>query len=182
MARLISTEEFESLYRATAPELFAYLRRRSAPDPEDLAAEVYAIAWRRRADLPSAFLRRAWLFGTARKLLLAQARQRGQEQNVVEHVAATIDSLDTTSVNRRLEEGVSAALSRLEPGDRELIMLVEWERMTPAEIAVIFGIRPGTARVRLHRARKALAADPELRELVDRRRTSGFLAGQLGQS
>lgn len=94
MGRMITDDEFESLYRATAPDLFGYLRRRAAPDPEDLIAEVYAIAWRRRADLPSALLRRTWLFGTARNLLLAQARQRRQEQDVVEHVA-TLDSPGT---------------------------------------------------------------------------------------
>jgi RNA polymerase sigma-70 factor (ECF subfamily) len=170
---MISTEEFETLYRATAPELFAYLRRRSAPDPEDLAAEVFAIAWRRRADLPAAFLRRAWLFGAARNLLLAQARQRGHEQDVVQRVA-TRESLDMPSVDPQLEERVRAALGRLDPGERELITLVEWERMTPAEIAVIFGIRPGTARVRLHRARQSLAADPELREIVRGRREGAY--------
>lgn len=83
MARVITAAEFERLYRATAAELFGYVRRRSAVDPEDLVAEIYAIAWRRRAELPSSLLRRAWLFGTARRLLLAETRQRGREHEVV---------------------------------------------------------------------------------------------------
>ncbi|UUW93217.1 sigma-70 region 4 domain-containing protein [Pimelobacter simplex] len=46
-----------------------------------------------------------------------------------------------------------------------MLLLVEWERLTPAELAVALGVRAGTARVRLHRARRALAADPALRAL-----------------
>src|ERR1044072_3178656 len=70
VASLITAEEFDELYRATAPELFAYLRRRAVPDVEDLVAEVFVTAWRRRQDLPAPMLRRAWLYGTARRLLL----------------------------------------------------------------------------------------------------------------
>ena len=80
-----------------------------------------------------------------------------------------LDEPETPRVNHQLRDAVIAALGRLGPEDRELILLVEWERMTPAEVAVVLGIRPGTVRVRLHRARQSLAADPELRELVDER-------------
>lgn len=61
---------------------------------------------------------------------------------------------------------VAAALARLCPDEREIMQLVEWERLTPAEVAVVLGIRPGTARVRLHRARQSLAADSEMRTLI----------------
>ena len=66
------------------------------------------------------------------------------------------------------EQVVVAALARLSPDDRELIQLVEWDRLTPAEIAVALGLRPGTARVRLHPARQALASDPQIQALVRR--------------
>ena len=59
------------------------------------------------------------------------------------------------------------ALERLAPSDREVLRLVAWESLTPAELAVALGVRPGTARVRLHRARRALASDPEVRALVE---------------
>ncbi|MFT4082090.1 MAG: sigma-70 family RNA polymerase sigma factor [Nocardioides sp.] len=165
MARTIAASEFEQLYRATATEVLGYVRRRGALDAEDLVAEVYAIAWRRRADLPSALLRRAWLFGTARRLLLTDARRRDREKEVGEDAAARPDP--APDAEREHTCGVvTAALGRLRPDDRELIQLVEWERMTTAEVSVVLGIRPGTARVRLHRIRRALAADPELRDLV----------------
>ena len=45
------------------------------------------------------------------------------------------------------------ALARLTPGDREVLLLVTWEGLTPAETAIALGIPPGTARSRLHRAR-----------------------------
>ena len=166
MGREITVDEFEQLYRVTAPEMFNYIRRRSVTDPEDLVAEVFAIAWRRRADLPSTPLRRAWLFGAVRKLLLAEARTRGREHKAFE-LAALLDKGAVVGGDGRPDDAVARALGRLRPEERDLIQLVEWERMIPAEIAVVLGIRPGTARVRLHRARQSLAADPEIRQLID---------------
>jgi len=39
---------------------------------------------------------------------------------------------------------------------REVLLLVAWEQLTPAEAAAVLGVPPGTARSRLHRARAAL--------------------------
>ena len=169
MARTITTDEFGALYRTVAPELFGYLRRRGAIDAEDIVAEVFTIAWDRRARLPAAPLRRAWLFGTTRRLLLAAARHARNAEEVAKHLSAThLTSSAPLNETPSAEHEVLAALARLSPEERELIQLVEWDRLTPAEIAMVFGIRPGTARVRLHRARQSLAADPRMQALVNR--------------
>lgn len=164
MAAPVTTDEFERLYRDTARDVFAYVRRRTARDAEDLVAETYAVAWRRRADLPPPMLRRAWLFGVARRLLAADARRRARDGDLgrelgQEHAGAP--------PGERTAAVVAAALDRLPPAEAEILRLVGWEGLTPAELAVALGVRPGTARVRLHRARRSLAGDPEVRALVD---------------
>lgn len=171
MGGRITVEEFEQLYRSTAPELFGYLRRRTAIDAEDLVAEVFTTAWRRRSDLPGPEMRRAWLFGTARRLLLSESRRRRHDHEMVEHLAAVPEPLGGATGSDRAR-AVTSALGRLDPDDREIIQLVEWERLSPAEVAVVLGIRPGTARVRLHRARQSLATDPDLTALVQDRAAS----------
>jgi RNA polymerase sigma factor (sigma-70 family) len=168
MARQITREEFEALYRAVAPELAGYLRRQGAGEVEDLVAEVFTTAWRRRADLPPAVLRRAWLYGAARRLLLAESRRARRSQDAVAELAARPEPMTETD-GQGSHDVVAAALARLTDAQRELLQLAEWERLTPAEIAVALGVRPGAARVRLHRARQALAADPAVRALMAER-------------
>ncbi|GAB2874891.1 RNA polymerase sigma factor [Nocardioides pacificus] len=172
MDRVITAEEFEELYRATARDVFGYARRRHAGDVEDLVAEVYVVAWRRRADLPGPSLRRAWLFGVARTLLKAEGRRRRSEAELVGELAAqsapTAAAQAASPGSERTTAVVVAAVSRLSVRDREILQLVGWEGLTPAELAVTLGIRPGTARVRLHRARQALAADQDVQTLVER--------------
>src|SRR5690349_4681305 len=53
----------------------AYARRRGSADPDAVAAEVMTIAWRRLADVPRDDPL-PWLYGTARNLVLAEARRR----------------------------------------------------------------------------------------------------------
>ncbi|MGN6867693.1 MAG: hypothetical protein ACTHMY_04735 [Solirubrobacteraceae bacterium] len=55
--------------------LSAHARRRGARDPDAIAAEAMAIAWRRLADVPRDDPR-PWLIATARNLVLAERRRR----------------------------------------------------------------------------------------------------------
>lgn len=171
----MTAAEFEQLYRATARDVFSYVRRRTSADAEDLVAETYAVAWRRRADLPAPMLRRAWLFGVARTLLRAQVREQRTQADLVRQLA-TQRELDAEPPELgAVHPEVTAALARLGPEAREILQLVTWEGLTPAELAVVLGVRPGTARVRLHRARQAFAADPGIQahlEGLNRQRTA----------
>lgn len=49
-----------------------------------------------------------------------------------------------------------AALTCLSESDRELLLLIAWDGLSPAEAATVLGIKPATARVRLLRARRRL--------------------------
>ena len=169
MRRTFTAAEFENLYRATVRDLFAYVRRRSGHDAEETVAEVFAVAWRRRDDLPDPAHRRAWLFGVARTLLLAAGRLRQRESGLVHALSSQPVLGDGFDPGDETAGAVAAALGRLDPGQQEVLRLVAWEGLSSAELAVALGVRAGTARVRLHRARRALASDPEVRALVEGR-------------
>jgi RNA polymerase sigma factor (sigma-70 family) len=163
----ITGAQFEELYRDTARDLFSYVRRRGARDAEGIVAETFVVAWRRRAEMPDPAVRRAWLFGVAGVLLRAEGRVTRRERTVTRELASTpfADDHHGTS-NDAAARIMSAALERLPPAQRELLRLAAWEGLSPVELAAALGVRPGTARVRLHRARRALASDPELRSLL----------------
>jgi RNA polymerase sigma-70 factor (ECF subfamily) len=50
------------------------------------------------------------------------------------------------------------ALGQLRSVDRDLILLVAWDGLSPSAACSVLGLRPVTARSRLHRARQRLAA------------------------
>jgi len=162
-----SRADVEALYRRHAGELRGYLYRRAGETGADLLEDVFVIAIKRVEELPAPDLHRAWLFGTARRLLLAADRETFQRQ-CAESERARLDGLTTEtaqsgpSVRAR---AVRQALASLKEEDRELIRLTEWEQLTIIEAAMVLGIRSGTARVRLHRARRSLLAHPAFHDL-----------------
>lgn len=174
MGRPLTAPEFEELYRATAHDLLVYVRRRGSTDAENDVAEAYAVAWRRRADLPAPMLRRAWLFGVAAKVLQADHRRKVHEVEAAAELARRPEPSARVDEDGDAAAVMEAAMDRLAPGHREILRLVEWERLTIAELATALGVRPGTARVRLHRARRALAGDPAVRSLVESAPTSAY--------
>ncbi|MEX0426007.1 RNA polymerase sigma factor [Nocardioides sp. DS6] len=161
----VTAEAFEALYRRTSPEVLGFLRRRVGDEAPDLLADVYVLAWEKRDKLPAEWLRRAWLFGMARRLLLSHSRQTSRDA-AAEVGAALLASQPPHEPEQSVGATVRAALMRLAEIDRELIQLTEWEQLSITEAAVATGLKPGTARVRLHRARTRLAQDPELAALV----------------
>jgi RNA polymerase sigma-70 factor (ECF subfamily) len=65
----------------------------------------------------------------------------------------------TDTADEDFHADVHAALARLRELDREVVMLWAWEGLVPREIATVTGLTPNAVSIRLHKAKKALAAD-----------------------
>ena len=126
----------------------AYAARRGSSDPDGIAAETMTIAWRRLADVPVGDAR-PWVFATARNLLLAEFRRarRGADAQPDRPI---LEALAVPGLSVEIE----SALGALSDLDREALVLVAWEELTPTEAAAVLGISAITFRVRLMRARK----------------------------
>jgi RNA polymerase sigma-70 factor, ECF subfamily len=134
------------------PEVAAYARRRGSRDPEALAAEALTIAWRRLADVPADDAR-PWLFATARNLLLAEWREASatDRRGGIPETAA-----ETEPQVQILDPELERCLRALSVRDREALLLVAWEDLTPALAARSLGVSQAAFRVRLHRSRTRL--------------------------
>lgn len=165
------------LYERHARAVSRYLSRRVGPAAaEDLLSEVFIAGLSASArvaahDSGSAL---PWLYGIARNVLRAYLRRHAPPAQAYRDPgmdwAAVDDRLDALAQRGRLR----AALDGLPDTDRELLLLVAWEGLSPAEAGAALGISPVAARSRLHRARKramqalrqAPAADRESRAAV----------------
>jgi RNA polymerase sigma-70 factor (ECF subfamily) len=152
-------EAFEALVARHSDALHAYLDRRAPHTADDLLAEVWLRAFAGRKGFDAARgTARAWLFGVARHVLAAHWRQVGAPNPAVGETAA-VDPWH--AVDQRLDAEAVTPLIRsvmhdLPAVERELLLLVIWEELTPSEAAAVVGIPQGTARSRLHRARTRL--------------------------
>ncbi|MGY1844476.1 RNA polymerase sigma factor [Modestobacter sp. SYSU DS0875] len=159
-------ELFEDAYRTSGTAVLGYALRRaeSREDALDAVAETFATAWRRRADMPADPLEvRPWLFGIARRCLANATRSSVRAGRLGERLGqalagVTVPDPSTLSEERAEVRQVHEALGRLSAEDRELVTLIAWEGLTPAQAADALEVTPGAARVRLHRARARLRA------------------------
>ncbi len=135
-----------------------YCRRRASfSDAEDAAAEVMAIAWRRRADVPSEYPL-AYLYGVAFRVLANQRRSVRRSIELARRVPPDHpETPDEVVVVSAEAEEVLAALLRLRSADQEIIRLATWEELSRAEIAVSLGCSENAVTKRLNRALDRLA-------------------------
>jgi RNA polymerase sigma-70 factor (ECF subfamily) len=153
-----SHERFHVLFQRHVAGIASYCRWRSGSlaDAEDAVAEVFLIAWRRFEDVPTGDDARPWLYTTARRVLANQARANRRRRRLSEKLG---DEPSATGVDHDPGVGrVKAALAALDPHERELLLLIEWEGLTPVEVAAVLHRPPVGVRVRLHRARQRFRA------------------------
>ncbi len=149
---------FRALYVAHRDAIWRYAVRRGADAAaaEDVVSEVFTVAWRRWTDVPAPAL--PWPYGVARRVLANERRAAGRRAALDDRLAAAVapgGGDPAAAVAER--DALLAALALLSPADREVLMLAVWEDLDSDAIATVLGCRPGTARVRLHRARTRLA-------------------------
>jgi RNA polymerase sigma factor (sigma-70 family) len=159
-------EAFEAFYRAHVDAVERFVVRR-VTDPHraaDLTAEVFLAAIE-SADgyRPSRGAPVAWLYGVARNVLAADRRRQGRELDAVHRFGGRrlLDGDDIARMEDRIEAEAQAgrlylALDRLSDAERAVLELVSVDGLSVHDAAHALGIRPVTARVRLHRARQRL--------------------------
>jgi RNA polymerase sigma-70 factor (ECF subfamily) len=146
---------FERLYRSSRDDLYAYVASllRDAPAAEEVTAAAFERAYRKRNRFdPERGEPRAWLFGIARNAALDEMRRRGRQAELTAEPADLESFGSEGAENHEQRLAVSAALERLEPGERELIALKFFAGLANAEIAQVLGIGESNAGTKLHRA------------------------------
>jgi RNA polymerase sigma-70 factor (ECF subfamily) len=157
-------QRFREIYEANYAPLGAYALRRcaTAEDAADVVAETFAIAWRRIRQVPAERDATLWLFGTARKVLANQRRGERRRARLSLRLKAEPAVEDAGAQERAGElELAKGALQRISPAQRDLLGLVAWEGLSTAELAAVLGCSENAAKIRLHRARRALAVEME---------------------
>jgi RNA polymerase sigma-70 factor (ECF subfamily) len=146
-------ERFERLVVSVYEPLQSYLRRRvDASAADDVLSDVLLVLWRRFDDIPpDATL--PWCYGVARGCLANNLRSSRREQRLFRRLAAVTE---LTTAEPTADPDLDVALAALPEADREVLRLWAWEDLAPREIAVVLGITPNAASIRLHRATKRL--------------------------
>jgi RNA polymerase sigma factor (sigma-70 family) len=148
---------FDALFASYSADIVSYCgwRAASASDAQDAVAEVFLAAWRRLDELPADDAARVWLYATARRVIANQRRSSRRRVALQERLEREAASRPVHPPDSGREEAlVRAALQRLRPGDREVLLLAEWEGFSADQIASVLGCLTVTARGRLHRARR----------------------------
>jgi len=169
---------FEAIYEAYRPRLFGYLVRlsRRRDVAEDLLEETWLRLVTRSATLTDEARLGPWLFTVARNLYFSWRRSRAVDRTRTTDLDPAWpapergDSPFEAAARRELERRLEAALARLPLRDRELLLLVGVEGLTPSEAASVCGLPAVTLRARLHRAREKLAAEMDAERAVARAR------------
>lgn len=158
---------FGRLYRDQGRAILSYaLTRVDDPgDAPDIVAETFLVAWRRLEEVPIGPRERLWLYGVARRVIANLHRSARRRTRLAERLAET---LQTEIAAHPAPEGAPAeileAMAELGEENRELLLLVSWEGLSPAEAGRVLGISALAARSRLHRARRRLRAVLDERE------------------
>lgn len=151
---------FEALYRSVGSAVLGYALRRAASqeDALDAVAETFTVAWRRRADTPiDPDQVRPWLFGITRRCLADINRTSARATRLGAKLAESfVDGVIPGPATGDDYTAVRQAMADLSDADRELVALIAWEGLTPAQAAGPLNLTPAATRVRLHRARARL--------------------------
>ncbi|MFD0689721.1 RNA polymerase sigma factor [Actinomadura fibrosa] len=168
---LAEPEAFTALYDRHAPAIHRYVARRLGADAaDDLMAETFLIAFRkrRRYDLARDDAR-PWLYGIVTRLVARHRKAETARYLLLERLGGetAADPVDSESrvTAQALRGPLARALADLPRVYREPLLLVAWADLSYEEVAAALDVPVGTVRSRLSRGRARLrtalgGADP----------------------
>jgi len=146
---------FRDLYSKTARKLRAYLLRTGGDVglADDVLQETYYRYLKTPPVEPDLARIRAFLYRVATNLMYDHFRRRRREERGLRAWAEAAPA----SANASLGHDMARVFAELTPRERGLLWLAHVEGWSHPEIAEILGLKAGSIRVLLFRARRALA-------------------------
>lgn len=157
-------QRFEALVRPHYAVLYrtAYRLTRSVHDAEDLVQEVCVRAYPRLDELAQLDNPRAWLTCVMQRMFIDSTRryershveslETTRQESLVSEAPGLAEQTDEAQKSRRLDQ----AWQRLDKDQRTLLALHDIEGYSLAELTDMTGLKEGTLKSRLHRARVKL--------------------------
>jgi RNA polymerase sigma-70 factor (ECF subfamily) len=152
-------ERLTAIYDQHAHRVYAYaLRHCGRNRADDVLAETFAIAWRRRDQVPDDPV--GWLLVTARNVISGARRAEHRRLRLTALLAEqpTGHHSSAGEVAQHRQE-LLQALDRLSQREREALLLVAWDGLDSRQAALVAGCTQRAFRARLARARARLTAE-----------------------
>ena len=155
---------FDQLYAECYGAIWDYCSRRVTLDAvDDAVADTFLTVWRRLDEVPGGEKALMWTYGVAYRVIGHQWRSTTRRRRLQDRLRI-VDSQPMSAADQSIVDAdeyrlVLAALARLGDTDAEVLRLVAWEQLSITDVAAVLGIKPDTARQRLHRARRNLARE-----------------------
>ncbi|WP_242614105.1 RNA polymerase sigma factor [Actinomadura roseirufa] len=157
MAHEASDEKrFTAIYDSYRQNVWAFAAGRAGRQiADEVVSETFTVAWRRLGDIPDPAL--PWLLGVARNVLRDNHRAEVRRDSLAADLRRWAPK-PTGDIAEDVAErlGVLRAMGDLPDADREILILVAWQGLSPREAARVVGCSAAALRVRLHRARRRL--------------------------
>jgi RNA polymerase sigma-70 factor (ECF subfamily) len=151
-----SSYAFEELFSRYKQPIFGFFRRRvtESAQAEELTQETFVVLLRTAARYEPKALFRTYLYAIGFKILRAHRRKAAFRATFF----GRQNSAHDPSRRDATESGlwVRRAVEKLEPMDREIVLLREFEQLSYAEVSDLLQLPLNTVRSRLFRARSAL--------------------------
>lgn len=150
--------DFNAFYRRYAPDVFRFALYLSGErsDAEDITSETFVRIWTSSAKIDATTVR-AYLFTIARNLHLESVRTRRRDVVLDDDFGDPLPGPYAQAAARSDVTAVEKGMMRLQEKDRAALLLRAVDGMTYEEIARTLGISLASAKVKVHRARLALA-------------------------
>ncbi len=152
-------QDFINGIMSSIPNLrgFAISLTKNVDRAEDLVQDTVLKALSKRDSFQEGTNLRAWLFTILRNNFFSTHRKKGREVEDADGAhAATMVSIPDQH-DKLVHQDLQAALARLSPDQRDVIILVGAEGMSYDEAAEALGCAVGTVKSRVNRARNRLA-------------------------
>jgi RNA polymerase sigma-70 factor (ECF subfamily) len=152
----MTEQEFNDIFRAYLAETSRFIARRThAEDVEDLAADLFALAWQKRDSIPAG-MELPWLYKSARYLISNHNRKQQGRASIIAMLQAP-QSAPSAEAIALADIELAAAWKALNAKEQEILALWAFEGLEPKQLAIALEKSENACAIALSRAKSKLS-------------------------